>query len=104
MSTPNTTASRSAKAVTLFRQCNLVIERTFQSFVEKPVLGSLLLLLAPLLIYAPALSGELIWDDRYLVEQNPFSAPCFALEVFQQHLFVTIRRSISADTKRGIYV
>ncbi|MEO7319542.1 MAG: tetratricopeptide repeat protein [Chthoniobacteraceae bacterium] len=47
-----------------------------------------LFLLAGLLIYAPALNGEPIWDDEYLVGQNPFfKSPVFALEVFRHYLF-----------------
>ncbi|MDQ2999616.1 MAG: hypothetical protein M3R61_21490, partial [Chloroflexota bacterium] len=65
------------------------IGQLLRHFVKQPILGSLLLLLAPLLIYAPVLSGDLIWDDRYLVEQNPFfRSPIFACEVFRQHLFL----------------
>ena len=45
-------------------------------------------LLAGLLVYAPALNGELIWDDEYLVGQNPFyKSPVFLLEVFRHYLF-----------------
>ena len=43
---------------------------------------------AGLLAYSPALNGELIWDDQYLVGQNPFfKSPVFALEVFRHYLF-----------------
>ena len=45
-------------------------------------------LIAGLIVYAPALSGEPIWDDDYLVGQNPFyKSPVFALEVFRHYLF-----------------
>jgi tetratricopeptide (TPR) repeat protein len=38
--------------------------------------------------YAPSLNGEFIWDDHYLVGDNPFfRSPIFALEVFRHHLF-----------------
>ncbi len=38
--------------------------------------------------YFPCLSGERIWDDQYLIGQNPFfKSPVFAAEVFRQHLF-----------------
>ena len=38
--------------------------------------------------YFPCLNGERIWDDHYLVEENPFfRSPVFSLEVFRKHLF-----------------
>lgn len=38
--------------------------------------------------YFPCLSGERIWDDYYLIGENPFfRSPAFAGEVFRQHLF-----------------
>lgn len=48
-----------------------------------------LFLLAGAIIYAPSLSGELIWDDAYLVDANPFfRSPIFLLETFRHGLFV----------------
>jgi tetratricopeptide (TPR) repeat protein len=39
-------------------------------------------------IYAPAIGGSLIWDDQYLVGENPFfRSPVFGLEVFRHYLF-----------------
>lgn len=39
-------------------------------------------------IYAPALKGDFVWDDHYLVGENPFfRSPVFAAEVFRHHLF-----------------
>ena len=39
-------------------------------------------------IYAPALRGDLVWDDEYLVGENPFfRSPVFMLEVFRHYLF-----------------
>ncbi len=44
--------------------------------------------IAGLIVYAPALKGEPIWDDDYLIGQNPFyKSPVFALEVFRHYLF-----------------
>jgi tetratricopeptide (TPR) repeat protein len=57
-------------------------------FACRPLLAFAACLLAGLLIYAPALGGELIWDDRYLVRENPFfRSPVFLLEVFRHYLF-----------------
>ena len=59
-----------------------------RSLLCHPIAMPVLFLLAGLLIYAPALNGELIWDDEYLVGQNPFyKSPVFALEVFRHYLF-----------------
>ena len=48
-----------------------------------------LLLVAGITVYAPALGGSLIWDDLYLVGENPFyKSPVFAFEVFRHFLFL----------------
>lgn len=53
-----------------------------------PFAMCVLFVLAGLLVYAPALNGELIWDDEYLVGQNPFfKSPIFVFEVFRHYLF-----------------
>lgn len=39
-------------------------------------------------IYWPCLNGGRIWDDNYLISENPFfRSPVFSFEVFRQHLF-----------------
>ena len=39
--------------------------------------------------HLPALSGEMIWDDSYLAQANPFiKSPLLALETFRHHLFL----------------
>ena len=39
-------------------------------------------------IYFPCLNGGPIWDDHYLIGENPFfRSPIFSFEVFRQHLF-----------------
>ncbi len=56
--------------------------------LARPWVAWLLCLAAGLLFYAPALSGELIWDDAYLVRANPFfRSPVFGAEVFRHWLF-----------------
>src|SRR5688572_8745081 len=56
---------------------------------QSPVGVVALFLLAGLLIYSPALSGGPIWDDEYLVGQNPFfRSPIFIGEVFRHFLFL----------------
>jgi protein O-mannosyl-transferase len=49
----------------------------------------LLLALIGFLARSPALQGERIWDDQYLVHQNPFiKSPLLILETFRHHLFL----------------
>lgn len=48
----------------------------------------LVCLLAGFFVYGPALHGDFIWDDFYLVSENPFfRSPVFGLEVFRHYLF-----------------
>lgn len=47
------------------------------------------LALIAFIIHAPALSGELIWDDIYLAHDNPFiKSPLLILEAFRHYLFL----------------
>ena len=56
---------------------------------ESPAGVVALFLLVGLLIYLPALGGGPIWDDEYLVGQNPFfRSPIFIGEVFRHFLFL----------------
>lgn len=57
--------------------------------LRSPLALTVLFLVAGLLVYAPALRGNLIWDDGYLVGENPFyKSPVFTLEVFRHWLFL----------------
>src|SRR5579864_3611097 len=41
-----------------------------------------------IIIHSPALQGQRIWDDQYLVHQNPFiKSPLLILESFRHYLF-----------------
>jgi len=54
----------------------------------RPWVALSLFVLAGFLIYAPALNGSFVWDDFYLVRENPFfRSPVFGLEVFRHYLF-----------------
>jgi tetratricopeptide (TPR) repeat protein len=54
----------------------------------RPWVALVLCLAAGFLVYAPSLGGDLIWDDTYLVRENPFfRSPVFGLEVFRHYLF-----------------
>ena len=51
-------------------------------------LRALFLLVISVLVRAPSLSGEFIWDDAFLARDSPFiKSPLLALEVFRHHLF-----------------
>ncbi len=40
-------------------------------------------------VRAPALQGQLVWDDQYLARDNPFiKSPLLILETFRHHLFL----------------
>jgi len=48
--------------------------------LRSPLALTVLFLAAGLLVYAPALHGSFIWDDTYLVGENPFyKSPVFSL-------------------------
>ena len=54
----------------------------------RPWLVLLLFLIVGFGTYFPCLTGGRIWDDNYLIGENPFfRSPAFAAEVFRQHLF-----------------
>ena len=47
------------------------------------------LVTAAFLIHVPSLSGQFIWDDNYLLGENPFfRSPIFSLEVFRHYLYL----------------
>ena len=48
-----------------------------------------MLALVGFVVRAPALQGELVWDDQYLARDNPFiKSPLLILEAFKHHLFL----------------
>ena len=60
----------------------------FAQWAATPWVAWLICAVAGLLVYAPCLGGGLIWDDYYLVRENPFfRSPVFGAEVFRHHLF-----------------
>ncbi len=65
-----------------------LVRRTF-SYLESDWLRVAILTLIAVLIHLPALTGEMIWDDNYLAEGNPFiKSPLLALEAFRHYLFL----------------
>jgi len=56
---------------------------------QRRLLALLLFFLAGMLAYFPALSGQFLWDDEFLVGSNPFfKSPIFFFEVFRHRLFL----------------
>lgn len=51
--------------------------------------GGAVLLALTFLVYFPSLGGSMVWDDTFLVGENPFfRSPFFLLEVFRQWLWI----------------
>ncbi len=52
-------------------------------------IGAAMLLVAAMVGYLPSLGGGKVWDDTFLVGENPFfRSPVFFMEVFRQWLWV----------------
>ncbi|PYI74586.1 MAG: hypothetical protein DMF04_12540, partial [Verrucomicrobia bacterium] len=65
------------------------IRARFLSFCGKQWPRYLFLGAIGLLVRLPAVQGQLIWDDGYLVRDNPFiKSPLLALEAFRHYLFL----------------
>ena len=59
-----------------------------QKLLRHPLLVLVLFCATALAVYSPALAGSAIWDDDYLVGENPFfRSPVFAGEAFRHFLF-----------------
>ena len=64
------------------------VTRFGRLLARKPFWTYPLFLLLTLAVYSPCLDGGFVWDDQYLVKENPFfRSPVFITEVFQHHLF-----------------
>ena len=49
----------------------------------------LFLALAGFIVHLPSLQGEMVWDDSFLVRDNPFiKSPLFIFEAFRHYLFL----------------
>src|SRR5256885_1495198 len=65
------------------------LRQFFDHLVNRTGLVLLAILAAVFAAYAPVLNGQFIWDDTYLVGENPlFRSPIFSLEVFRHYLFL----------------
>ena len=57
-------------------------------YLERPWLRAAILCICGVIARFPALSGQPIWDDDYLVNSNPFiKSPLLILETFRHSLF-----------------
>lgn len=57
--------------------------------LKKDWFRSVALVLAAVVVHAPSLQGQRIWDDTYLSRDNPFiKSPFLILEAFRHHLFL----------------
>ena len=83
MTPPNADAPADHSAVT-----SSVTTRCF-AYLQKNWLRALLMALLGVAVHAPALGGELVWDDLYLARDNPFiKSPLLVFEAFRHHLFL----------------
>lgn len=59
------------------------------AFLQKTWVRVALLLVVAFVAHLPSLQGQLIWDDNYLVGDNPFfRSPIFSGEVFRHYLYL----------------
>ena len=59
------------------------------NYLRRDWLRVLLLLLLGVIVRAPALSGQLLWDDEFLARDNPFiKSPLLIFETFRHYLFL----------------
>jgi tetratricopeptide (TPR) repeat protein len=62
---------------------------SLKRFCKSDWLRAAIIGFAGILVHAPALQGQRIWDDQYLSHDNPFiKSPFLILETFRHHLFL----------------
>ena len=65
------------------------VRRPLAALCGEQWLRYLCLVAIGLLAHLPALQGQLVWDDDYLAQSNPFiKSPLLALEAFRHYLFL----------------
>ena len=65
------------------------VARRIPSLFRRDWFRAAILICFAVVTHLPALSGEMIWDDSYLAQANPFiKSPLLALETFRHHLFL----------------
>jgi tetratricopeptide (TPR) repeat protein len=59
------------------------------AYLRRDWLRALLLAIVAVIVHAPALQGERLWDDAYLAHDSPFiKSPLLILEAFRHYLFL----------------
>lgn len=67
---------------------NVTAKQRLAAYARKEWLRCVLLFVTGVLVRAPALSGQFIWDDQFLARDNPFiKSPLLVLETFRHYLF-----------------
>lgn len=80
VSGPHVTTETSSSVPARFR---------LRAYLHKEWLRCLLLGIAGFVVHVPALQGQLVWDDDYLVRANPIiKSPLLILEAFRHYLFL----------------
>ena len=72
-------------------QESVAVRRATQlsGYLQKTWIHCFLLVLLGFIVRVPALQGQLIWDDDYLIRTNPFiKSPILVLEAFRHYLFL----------------
>ncbi len=74
---------------TLVARSAAAFRHAFTSYSGKSWLHCVSIALIGFVVRAPALQGQLIWDDQFLARDNPFiKSPLLILEAFRHHLFL----------------
>src|SRR5438477_11547278 len=77
----NQSVADSPHRTTLRRQLAALCAKQWPRYLFLAVIG--------FLVHLPALQGQLVWDDDYLAQSNPFiKSPLLALEAFRHYLFL----------------
>ena len=72
-----------------FERFHYLFRERVAPLLRKVCLRLALLMAVAFLVHLPSLQGGLIWDDNYLVGENPFfRSPIFSLEVFRHYLYL----------------
>lgn len=73
----------------LFKQLQIAFQGWVVPLLQRVWLRLAFLFAAAFLVHLPSLQGQLIWDDSYLVGENPFfRSPIFSFEVFRHYLYL----------------
>jgi tetratricopeptide (TPR) repeat protein len=93
MSAPQSSATRTETGLITFFSCarhKLIYQvAQIRNYLQREWLRVLLLATAAVIVHAPAIQGERIWDDTYLTRDNPFiKSPLLILESFRHYLFL----------------